>query len=117
MLRQGNPIGVISLRRKEPIAFTKRQIELLQTFADQAAIAIENTRLFNELEARNKSLSEALEQQTATSDILRVISQSQRDVQPVFEAIAANARNLCGGTAGGLQRSTASSLGPLLVIA
>src|SRR5262249_45861701 len=74
------------------------QVALLQTFADQAVIAVENTRLFNELERRNRDLTEALEQQTATSEILRVISQSQRDVQPVFEAIATNARKLCKGT-------------------
>ena len=72
---------------------TPAQIKLLETFADQAVIAIENVRLFQELK-------EALEQQTATSEILRVISQSQRDVQPVFETIAANARKLCEGTFG-----------------
>ena len=79
------------LFRKDASQFGAKQVALLQTFADQAVIAIENTRLFNELKER-------LEQQTATSEILRVISQSQRDVQPVFETIAANALKLCRGT-------------------
>ena len=95
MLRDGMPIGAISVTGAEPAMFSERQIAMLQTFADQAVIAIENTRLFNELESRNRDLTESLEQQTATSEILRVISQSQRDVQPVFETIAANARKLC----------------------
>ena len=82
--------------------FSERQIAMLQTFADQAVIAIENTRLFNELQTRNRDLTESLEQQTATSEILRVISQSQRDVQPVFETIAANARKLCAATIAGV---------------
>jgi GAF domain-containing protein len=95
MLRESNPIGVISVTAAEPRMFSERQIAMLETFADQAVIAIENTRLFNELQTRNRDLTESLERQTATSDILRVISQSQRDVQPVFETIAANARRLC----------------------
>jgi GAF domain-containing protein len=98
MLRKGGPIGAISVYGSEPAMFSDRQIAMLQTFADQAVIAIENTRLFNELEKRNRDLTESLEQQTATSEILRVISQSQRDAQPVFEAIAASAKELCRGT-------------------
>jgi len=100
MLRDGKPIGEITVAGAEPAMFSERQIAMLQTFADQAVIAIENTRLFNELESRNRDLTESLEQQTATSEILRVISQSQRDVQPVFETIAANAQKLCDATFG-----------------
>jgi len=98
MIREGNVLGIVTAIGAEPAMFTERQISLLQTFADQAIIAIENTRLFNELESRNHDLTESLEQQTATSDILRVISQSQRDVQPVFESICSNARRLCNGS-------------------
>ena len=94
LMREGIAIGTIHLRRTETRLFTDRQIALLQTFADQAVIAIENVRLFTELEARNADLTEALEQQTATSEILRVISQSQTDVQPVFDTIAAAALKL-----------------------
>jgi GAF domain-containing protein len=98
LLREGQPLGAITVVRPEPGVFPEKQIALLQTFADQAVIAIENVRLFTELGARNRDLTEALEQQTATSEILRVISASPRDVQPVFDTIVAAALKLCGAS-------------------
>jgi two-component system, NtrC family, sensor kinase len=83
------------LMRRSVRLFNDKQIELLTTFADQAVIAIENVRLFDEVQARSRELSESLEQQTGTSEILRVIASSPSDVQPVFQAIVANASRLC----------------------
>jgi signal transduction histidine kinase len=104
MFRDGIPIGTISVARREERPFTDSQIELLKTFADQAVIAIENVRLFKELEARNTALTEALNQQTATAEILRVISSSPTEVEPVFAAIVHSAVRLCGGTISTLYR-------------
>jgi transcriptional regulator with GAF, ATPase, and Fis domain len=94
MLREGRPVGSISVARRVVEPFTEDQVALLQTFADQAVIAIENVRLFKELGARNTDLTESPEQQTATSEILRVISSSPTDVQPVFDAIVESAVRL-----------------------
>jgi GAF domain-containing protein/anti-sigma regulatory factor (Ser/Thr protein kinase) len=95
LLREGQAIGCLSLRRPDVRPFTEKQIGLLQTFADQAVIAIENTRLFEAEQQRTRELTESLEQQTATSDVLRVISSSPSDIQPVLETISERAEKLC----------------------
>jgi signal transduction histidine kinase len=93
--RDQKVIGVIAVTSPQPGALNDKQMELLGTFADQAVIAIENVRLFKELEARNRDLSESLEQQTATSEILKVISRTTSDMGPVLNIVVENARKLC----------------------
>jgi signal transduction histidine kinase len=95
LIREGTPIGAIVLSRRSIRPFNDKQIELITTFADQAVIAIENVRLFDEVQARTRELSEALEHQTATSEVLNVITRSPTDAQPVFDAIVQSAARLC----------------------
>ena len=95
MLRDGIAIGVFMIARRTPRPFTDKQIELATTFADQALIAIENVRLFESVEARTRELSESLQQQTATSEVLRVISSSPGELEPVFSAMLTNAMRIC----------------------
>src|SRR5262249_22723127 len=91
MLRDGVSIGTVGFYKLTPGAFSQRQVELIETFADQAVIAIENVRLFDEVQARTRELTESLEQQTATSEVLQVISSSPGQLEPVFQAMLENA--------------------------
>ena len=102
LMREGVPVGVFSLTRQQVRLFTDKQIELVTTFADQAVIAIENVRLFDEVQARTRELSEALDQQTATSEVLQVISSSPGELEPVFNAMLENATRLCEAKVGNL---------------
>jgi two-component system NtrC family sensor kinase len=100
LLRENEPIGVVVLARQRVQAFTPKQIELVTTFADQAVIAIENVRLFDEVRRRTDDLSESLQQQTATADVLKVISRSVFDLQTVLDTLVESAYKLCGANLG-----------------
>jgi GAF domain-containing protein len=100
MLKDGRPIGAIAMARSQTGRFPDRQVELLKTFADQAVIAIENVRLFEAEQQRTRELSESLEQQTATAEVLRVISSSPGELEPVFQNLLSNARRLCAADFG-----------------
>ena len=120
LLREGVMVGILVVIRTEPRAFSPKQIDLLETFADQAVIAIENVRLFDEVQRRTEDLTELLQQQTATSEVLGVISRSSGDLAPVFASILGNATRICEANFGGLFLSegpgfrSVAQQGPLL---
>jgi GAF domain-containing protein len=109
LLRQESVIGVLVLIRTKPRPFSKKQIELLETFADQAVIAIENVRLFDEVQGRTRELTDALAQQTATSEVLSVVSRSPGDLEPVFQAMLANAVRICEARFGAMYLTEADA--------
>jgi len=116
LMREGVAIGTVALRRTEAQPFTERQVALLQTFADQAVIAIENVRLFEAEQQRTRELTESLERQTATTEVLRVISNSPGDVQSVFHAMLENGVRACGAKFGVLFRYENSMFQPTAML-
>ena len=112
LLREGIPIGLLILHRAAVRPFTDKQIKLVETFADQAVIAIENARLFEAEQQRTRELAESLEQQTATSEVLQVISSSPGDLQPVFATMLENAVRICDAKFGNIYRWDGERLAP-----
>ena len=113
LMSKGAAIGILSVTRKEPGAFAAHHVQLLQTFADQAVIAIENARLFDEVQAKTRDLTESLQQQTATADVLKVISRSAFDLQSVLDTLVNSASTLCNADQGMLLLLEAGVLKPL----